>query len=140
MSANRISSLGNFAQSGRNRGTQRALSTSPFLSLSLAKFSLQRKMVEEMECFELLIRQASGCVATQFLSPLVSILITICTTTILAYRYILARRELAVDYRVPAPPELSAHWHGKEWHEVRGKDKEILEGQANGVRALLLLV
>ena len=96
-------------------------------------------MSKEMEYLELLTRQVPGSVNTQFLGPLVSILITICAA-LLAYNYILPRRELPVDYQVPAPPELSAHWHGKAWREVRGKDKEILEGQAKGVRALSLRV
>jgi hypothetical protein len=97
------------------------------------------RLAEEMEIIEFLYRHALSCVISNFLGPLATVLIIICAT-IWTYSYIVALQELPVDYQVPTPPELSTHWYGKEWHEVGGKDKEILEGQATGVRALSLPV
>lgn len=51
----------------------------------------------------------------------------------LGYGYVLAQWEEAVDFPVPKPQELSSDWQGKQWEEITGKDKEILEGQAKGV-------
>ncbi|KAL1970246.1 hypothetical protein VTN77DRAFT_5406 [Rasamsonia byssochlamydoides] len=50
----------------------------------------------------------------------------------LGYLYLLSRREAPVKFDVPLPPELRPDWEAKGWDDVKGEDKEILEGQVQG--------
>lgn len=56
------------------------------------------------------------------------------------YAYILCRREAAVSFNVPLPPEVRADWVGRNWDDVQGEDKKLLEGQARGVSCFLFYV
>ncbi|KAL2007389.1 hypothetical protein VTN00DRAFT_8827 [Thermoascus crustaceus] len=48
------------------------------------------------------------------------------------YAYILCRREAAVSFNVPLPPEVRADWVGRDWDDVQGEDRKLLEDQARG--------
>ncbi|KAJ5758845.1 hypothetical protein N7520_006001 [Penicillium odoratum] len=50
----------------------------------------------------------------------------------LAYPYIQGRKEAAVAFNVPVPPEVRKSNTGKKWDEVSGEQKQVLEDQARG--------
>lgn len=51
----------------------------------------------------------------------------------LSYLFVLGRREAAVAFNVPIPPEVRPNWNGRKWDEVEGEDRKLLEGQIRGV-------
>jgi hypothetical protein len=55
----------------------------------------------------------------------------------LSYAYLLCRKEAPVKFNVPLPPELRPNWVAKNWDDVQGEDKALLEAQARGVSGIL---
>lgn len=51
----------------------------------------------------------------------------------LSYAYVLCKREAAVAFNVPLPPEVRENWTGRKWDEVQGEERAVLEGQVRGV-------
>lgn len=58
----------------------------------------------------------------------------------LGYAYVLCRREAPVKFNVPVPPEVRPNWVAKNWDDVQGEDKALLEAQARGVSGFPILV
>ena len=56
----------------------------------------------------------------------------------LGYLYILSRREAPVSFNVPIPPEVRPDWVGRNWDDVHGEERKVLEGQVKGVSTLLI--
>lgn len=50
--------------------------------------------------------------------------------------YFHPRKEHAVTFNVPLPPEVRPNWAGQRWDDISGQEKQILEGQVRGVRYL----
>lgn len=52
----------------------------------------------------------------------------------LSYIYVSSKREAAVPFNVPLPPELRANWSwtGRNWEDATGEERRVLEGQARG--------
>ncbi|ODM20299.1 hypothetical protein SI65_03352 [Aspergillus cristatus] len=67
---------------------------------------------------------------TQWLPIALLTLTTIYLTTI----YVSHKREAAVPFNVPLPPEIRSNynWTGKSWDDVTGEQRRVLEGQARG--------
>lgn len=51
----------------------------------------------------------------------------------LSYVYVLCKREAAVAFNVPLPPEVRGNWTGRKWDEVQEEERAVLEGQVRGV-------
>ncbi|KAE8418290.1 Aldedh-domain-containing protein [Aspergillus pseudocaelatus] len=64
--------------------------------------------------------------------PLVSVALVSLGAIYLGYIYILGRKEAAVLFNVPIPPEVRTNWKGKAWEDVQGEEKKVLEGQLRG--------
>lgn len=67
---------------------------------------------------------------TQWLPIALLTLTTIYFTTI----YVSHKREAAVPFNIPLPPEIRSNydWTGKSWGDVTGEQRRVLEGQARG--------
>jgi hypothetical protein len=50
--------------------------------------------------------------------------------------YFHPRKEHAVTFNVPLPPEVRPNWVGRSWDDISGQEKQILDGQTRGVRCL----
>ncbi|KAB8237690.1 aldehyde dehydrogenase family protein [Aspergillus alliaceus] len=65
--------------------------------------------------------------------PLISVALVTLGAIYLGCIYISGRKEAAIAFNVPIPPEVRANWNGKKWEDVKGEEKEVLEGQLRGV-------
>ncbi|KAF5866300.1 Meiotic Sister-Chromatid recombination aldehyde dehydrogenase [Aspergillus alliaceus] len=65
--------------------------------------------------------------------PLISVALVTLGAIYLGCIYISGRKEAAIAFNVPIPPEVRANWNGKKWEDVQGEEKEVLEGQLRGV-------
>jgi hypothetical protein len=54
----------------------------------------------------------------------------------LGYLYVLCKKEAAVQFNVPLPPEVRANWPGRNWEDVQGDERKVLGGQARGVSSV----
>jgi hypothetical protein len=68
--------------------------------------------------------------------PLVGVALVSLGAVYLGYLYTLGRKEAAVTFNVPIPPEIRANWNGKNWEDAQGEEKKVLEGQLRGVSLL----
>ena len=54
----------------------------------------------------------------------------------LGYLHILSEREEPVSFNVPVPPEIRPDWVGRNWDDVQGEERKVLEGQVKGVSSV----
>ena len=66
-------------------------------------------------------------------APLLSVALVSVAAVYLGYRFILSRQEAPVSFNVPIPAELRPDWAGKNWDDVQGEERRVLEGQVKGV-------
>lgn len=65
--------------------------------------------------------------------PLISVALVTLGAIYLGCIYISGRKEAAIAFSIAIPPEVRANWNGKKWEDVKGEEKEVLEGQLRGV-------
>jgi hypothetical protein len=63
----------------------------------------------------------------------VSLVLATLVAVCLGYIYVCCRKEEALKYNVPLPPEVRPNWVGTCWDDVEGDEKRILEEQSRGV-------
>ncbi|PGH11791.1 hypothetical protein AJ79_04692 [Helicocarpus griseus UAMH5409] len=83
----------------------------------------------EMDTIWSLVDKYGDCMPSQLLTAVIGAVLVAWTLKQLVF----GREAGPVAYQVPIPPELSDKWCGKTWGDVGTKDREILEGQANGI-------
>lgn len=66
--------------------------------------------------------------------PLLGVTLLSLAAAYLGYLYVLGRKEAAVTFNVPIPPEIRANWKGEKWDSLQGEGRKVLEGQVRGVR------
>lgn len=71
--------------------------------------------------------------------PLVGVALVSLGAIYLGYIYILGKKEAAVLFNVPIPPEVRTNWKGKAWEDAQGEEKKVLEGQLRGVGLLVFI-
>ena len=54
----------------------------------------------------------------------------------LGYRFILGQKEAPVVFNVPIPAEVRSSWTGRNWDEVQGEGKRVLEGQVRNASCI----
>ena len=68
--------------------------------------------------------------------PLIGVALSSFVAIYLGYLFVLSRREAPVSFNVPIPPELRSNWAGKNWDDVQGEERKVLEAQVKGVSFL----
>lgn len=66
-------------------------------------------------------------------APLLGVTLLSLAAAYLGYLYVLGRKEAAVSFNVPIPPEIRANWKGEKWDSLQGEGRKVLEGQVRGV-------
>jgi hypothetical protein len=69
----------------------------------------------------------------EILEPWLGVALASFGAVCLGYFLILSRREGPVSFNVPLPPEVRPTWTGRDWDDVQGEEKRVLEGQVKGV-------
>ncbi|KAL3252778.1 hypothetical protein ABHI18_009910 [Aspergillus niger] len=65
-------------------------------------------------------------------APLLGVTLLSLAAAYLGYLYVLGRKEAAVSFNVPIPPEIRANWKGEKWDSLQGEGRKVLEGQVRG--------
>ncbi|KAJ6076964.1 hypothetical protein N7499_008945 [Penicillium canescens] len=65
-------------------------------------------------------------------APMIRVALASLVAVYVGYLYIQSRKEAAVAFNVPVPPEVRKSGTGKSWDEVQGQQKKVLEDQARG--------
>lgn len=71
-------------------------------------------------------------------APLLGVALASIGAVYLGYLYLLSRREAPVSFNVPLPAEVRSSWKGKNWEDVQGEERRVLEGQVKGVSCSFL--
>ena len=66
-------------------------------------------------------------------APWLGVALVSISAVYLGYFFVLCKKEAAVSFNVPLPPEVRANWPGRNWEDVQGDERRVLEGQAKGV-------
>ncbi|PWY80909.1 aldehyde dehydrogenase-like protein C21C3 [Aspergillus sclerotioniger CBS 115572] len=64
--------------------------------------------------------------------PLLGVALLSVGVAYLGYLFILGRKEAAVSFNVPIPPEVRANWKGQKWDSLQGEGRKVVEGQVRG--------
>lgn len=73
-------------------------------------------------------------------APVLGVALVSLAAVYLGYSFILSQREAPVSFNVPIPAELRPDWTGKNWDDVQGEEKRVLEGQIKGVSSPIVQV
>ena len=65
--------------------------------------------------------------------PLLGVALLSVGAAYLGYLFLLGRKEAAVSFNVPIPPEVRANWKGEKWDSLQGEGRKVVEGQVRGV-------
>ena len=69
-------------------------------------------------------------------APWLGVALVSISAVFLGYLYVSCKKEAAVSFNVPLPPEVRANWPGKNWEDVQGEERKVLEGQARGASSV----
>lgn len=69
-------------------------------------------------------------------APWLGVALVSISAVYLSYLYVLCKKEAAVSFNVPLPSEVRANWPGRNWEDVQGEERKVLEGQARGVSSV----
>ncbi|PYI10731.1 aldehyde dehydrogenase-like protein C21C3 [Aspergillus sclerotiicarbonarius CBS 121057] len=64
--------------------------------------------------------------------PLLGVALLSVGAAYLGYLFLLGRKEAAVSFNVPIPPEIRANWKGEKWDSLQGEGRKVVEGQVRG--------
>ncbi|OOF91208.1 hypothetical protein ASPCADRAFT_211492 [Aspergillus carbonarius ITEM 5010] len=64
--------------------------------------------------------------------PLLGVALLSVGAAYLGYLFLLGRKEAAVSFNVPIPPEVRANWKGEKWDSLQGEGRKVVEGQVRG--------
>jgi hypothetical protein len=73
-------------------------------------------------------------------APIFRVALASLVAVYVGYLYIQSRKEAAVAFNVPVPPEVRKSGTGKSWDEAQGQQKKVLEDQTRGVSYSCFLV